>query len=149
MTTRTSTVPQAVQAARALLGLIALTHLVIAAVMSARQDSLRAQIAAGHPEFDAAEVARSAHVAVVSGAVFHGLLLVLCVFLGVKLAGGRPWTRRLATVSQLLSVVFGVVSWSSSPMFHAVVPVVAVAQLAVVALLWAPVATRSFFTAAR
>jgi hypothetical protein len=149
MITRTSDVPKTVQAARVLLVLIALAHLVIPAVMGARQDSLRDQIAASHPEFGAAEVARSAHLAVVSGAVFHGLLLVLCVLLAVKLATGRPWTRRLATVSQLLSVVFGVVSWSSSPMFHAVVPAVATAQLAVVVLLWAPATARHFFTAAR
>lgn len=144
-TTRTKSVPKPVQAARALLALIGLSHLVIPAIMGARQGVLRDQIAAQHPGFGAAEVARSADVAVLSGAVFHGLLLVLCVLLVVKLASGRPWTRRLTTVSQLLSVVFGFFSWSSSPMFHAVIPVAAVAQLAVVVLVWAPRPSRDFF----
>ncbi|MEQ0557592.1 hypothetical protein ABJI51_00820 [Amycolatopsis sp. NEAU-NG30] len=145
----TTAVPKPVRAAQVLLALVALAHLVIPVVMTARRDTLRDAIAAGHPDFAAAEVARAADLAVVSGAVFHGLLLVLCLLLVVKLAGGRPWTRRLATVSQLLSVVFGAVSWSSSPMFRAVVPVVALAQLAVVILLWAPATARTFFTAAR
>lgn len=144
-TTRTQSVPKPVQAARALLALVGLGHLVIAIVMAAREDALRDGIAAQHPDFGAAEVARSADIAVVSGAVFHGLLLVLCALLVVKLASGRPWTRRLAIVSQLLSVVFGFVSWSSSPMFHAVIPVVAAAQLAVVALVWVPRPSRDFF----
>jgi hypothetical protein len=136
-------VPKPVQAARALVALIGLGHLVILVVTWAREDALRDQIAAQHPDFHATEVARSADIAVLSGAVFHGILLVLCVLLTVKLATGRPWTRRLATVSQLLSVAFGFFSWSSSPMFHVVIPVAAAAQLAVVVLIWLP---RDFFT---
>ncbi|MEV6907429.1 hypothetical protein [Amycolatopsis sp. NPDC051071] len=62
-----------------------------------------------------------------------------------KLGTGRPWTRRLTTVTQLLSVVFGVFSWTSSPMFHAVIPVVAVVQIVLVALLWVPRPAREFF----
>jgi hypothetical protein len=144
-TTRAKSVPNPVRAARALLALVGLGHLVIPVVMAAREDALRDQVAAQHPDFSAAEVARSADVAVVSGAVFHGLLLLLCLLLVVKLVTGRPWTRRLTTVSQLLSVVFGFFSWSSSPMFHAVIPVAAVAQLAVVVLVWAPCPARDFF----
>ncbi|VVJ17041.1 Uncharacterised protein [Amycolatopsis camponoti] len=144
-TTRTKTVPKPVQAARALLALLGLSHLVIPVVLGLREDALRDQVAAQHPDFGAAEVARSADVAVVSGAIFHGLLLLLCLLLVVKLASGRPWTRWLTTVSQLLSVVFGFFSWSSSPMFHAVIPVAAAAQLAVVVLVWAPRSSRDFF----
>ncbi|MEV6642273.1 hypothetical protein [Amycolatopsis sp. NPDC051371] len=144
-TTRPKSAPKTVQAARALLVLVGLGHLVIPAVMGAREDALRDQIAAQHPDFGAAEIARSADAAVLSGAVFHGLLLLLCVLLVVRLATGRPWTRRLTTVSQLLSVVFGFFSWSSSPMFHAVIPVAAVAQLAVVVLVWTPRPSKDFF----
>jgi hypothetical protein len=66
-----------------------------------------------------------------------------------KLPTGRPWTRRLATISQLLSVVFSFVSWSSSPMFHAVIPIVGAAQILVVVLLWAPQRAREFFRVSR
>jgi len=45
----------------------------------------------------------------------------------------------------LLSVVFSAVSWSSSPMFHAVIPVIGVAQVLLVILLWAPQSAREFF----
>jgi hypothetical protein len=103
------------------------------------------QIATRHPDFGAAEVARSATIAVTSGAVFHGVLLALCALLVWKLATARPWTRRLATASQLLSVVFSVVSWSSSPMFHTVIPIICAAQILTVALLWFPSTARESF----
>ena len=146
MTTTTTRVPAAVQWARGLLALVALSHLVVPIVMFAREGTLRDEIAAQHPDFGAGEVARSAGIAVTSGAVFPGVLLVVCLLLAWKLGGGRPWTRRLTTVSQLLSVVFSVFSWSSSAMFHAVIPVVGVLQVAAVALLWANPAARRFFT---
>ncbi|MEA5365200.1 hypothetical protein VA596_37110 [Amycolatopsis sp., V23-08] len=145
-TTTTNRVPAPVQWARGLLALVALSHLVVPIVMFAAQSTLRDEIAAQHPDFGPGEVTKSADVAVTSGAAFHGLLLVLCLLLAVKLAGGRPWTRRLTTVSQLLSVVFSVVSWSSSTMFHAVIPVVGALQIAAVVLLWAPPAARRYFT---
>ncbi|MFD8497189.1 hypothetical protein [Amycolatopsis sp. NPDC059657] len=143
--TPASRIPAPIQSARGLLVAVAISHLVVPAVMAAKPDALRAQIAARHPGFPAAEVARSADIAVASGAVFHGVLLVLCALLAWKLATGRPWTRRLATVSQLLSVVFSAVSWSTSPMFHAVIPAVGAAQILLVALLWAPRTARDFF----
>src|SRR5205085_11231808 len=110
------TSPAPVQSARALLAVVAVSHLVVPVVLAANASALRDQIASRHPDFAAAEVAQSAAIAVVSGAVFHGVLLLLCALPVWKLATGRPWTRRLTTVSQLLSVVFSVVSWSSSPM---------------------------------
>jgi hypothetical protein len=142
----TAGAPAPVRWARGLLVLVALSHVVVAVVLWARQDALRDEIAAQHPDFGADEVARSAGIAVTSGAVFHGVLLVVCLLLAWKLASGRPWTRRLTTVSQLLSVVFSVFSWSSSPMFHLVIPLVGAVQVAVVVLLWAPPAARRFFT---
>jgi hypothetical protein len=74
------------------------------------------------------------------------LLVLACLLLAAKLAGARPRTRRLTTVSQLLSVVFSVFSWSSTPMFHAVIPVVGAVQVVVVVLLWVPGSARRFFT---
>jgi hypothetical protein len=140
-----SRVPAPVQSARVLLTAVAISHLVVPVVMGIDQSTLRDQIAGRHPEFGAAEVARSAGIAVTSAAVFHGILLALCALLAWKLATARPWTRRLTTVSQLLSVAFSVVSWSSSPMFHAAIPVIGAAQILVVALLWLPRTAREFF----
>ncbi|MGW7539162.1 hypothetical protein [Amycolatopsis sp. NPDC054798] len=134
-----------VQWARVLLAFVAISHLVTPVLMWAGRDAVRTQITSQHPEFGAAEVDRSVEVAVVSGAVFHGVLLALCAFLAWKLATARPWTRRLTTVSQLLSVVFSAVSWSSSPMFHAIIPIVGAVQLLIVALLWTPASAREFF----
>lgn len=138
-------IPAPVRTAQVLLALVGLSHLVVPVVMWAAKDTLRTQIAVQHPELDATQLARSADVAVTSGAIFHGVLLILCALLVWKLPTGRPWTRRLTTVSQLLSVVFSVVSWSSSPMFHAVIPIVGAAQVAIVMLLWVPQGAREFF----
>ncbi|MGW2866012.1 hypothetical protein [Streptomyces sp. NPDC001205] len=140
-----SQIPAPVQAARALLTAVAISHVVVPLFMSFDQSALRHQIATQHPDFGAAEVARSAKIAVTSGAVFHGILLLLCALLAWKLATARTWTRRLATVSQLLSVVFSVVSWTSSPMFHTAIPVICAAQILSVALLWFPSTAREFF----
>jgi hypothetical protein len=124
---------------------VAVSHVVVPVVMWARRSALRDQIASKQPGFGPAEVARSADIALVSAAMFHGLLLVLCALLAWKLATARPWTRRLTTISQLLAVVFSIVSWSSSPMFHAVIPIIGAMQIVAVALLWVPRSARGFF----
>jgi hypothetical protein len=90
-------------------------------------------------------VRASVHIALSSAAVFHAVVVALCVLIIARLHSGRPWVRRLLTVSQLLSVMFSVVSWSSSTMFHAVIPPLDVLQLAAVALAWFPLASREFF----
>ncbi|MGC4941133.1 hypothetical protein [Kribbella sp. DT2] len=141
-------IPRNVQLSRALLAVTAASHLVIPIVLWARQDSLRAEIVAQHPDFGPATVDDSVRVALTSATVFHSLLLLLCAFLVLKLATGKPWTRRLATVSQALSILFSLVSWSTSPLFHAVVPVLGVVQLITIALLWTGSA-RGFFHPAR
>ncbi|WP_405060890.1 hypothetical protein OG474_04415 [Kribbella sp. NBC_01505] len=119
---------------RFLLLLIALTHLAIPAVMLVRSDSLRAEVATQHPDFPASEVDASVRVALTSATVFHLLLAVLCVVLAWKLDGTRRWASRLTVVSQALSIVFSLVSWSTSTMFHAVIPVVVLLQLATIVL---------------
>ncbi|WP_037361621.1 hypothetical protein [Amycolatopsis orientalis] len=128
-----------------LLAVVAVSHLAVAVLMWLNRDALRTQIVSQHPDFAASEVDRSVEIAVVSGAVFHGVLLVLCALLVGKLTTARRWTRRLATVSQLLSVVFSAVSWSSSPLFHVSIPIIGAAQLLLVALLWIPRSAREFF----
>ncbi|TDD62495.1 hypothetical protein E1263_03390 [Kribbella antibiotica] len=137
--------PRPVQWARGLLGLVALSHLIVPIVMWAARADLRTTIAEGSPELGPVELGKAVDVAVGSAVVFHVLLLALALWLIVKLPTGLPWVRRLATVSQVLSVVFGFVSWSSSPMFHAVIPVVGLVEVALVVLLWAPRASRAFF----
>ncbi|WIX82532.1 hypothetical protein QRX50_18055 [Amycolatopsis carbonis] len=140
--------PVVVQVARGLLGFVAVGHVVVPLVMWAREAVLRNEIAVAHPEFGVGEVARSADVAVGAAVGFHVVLLVLCLVPVWKLGGGKPWVRRLVTVSKLLGLVFSMVSWSASGMFHAVIPVVGVLQVASVVLLWVP-AGRKFFAGCR
>lgn len=145
MPTPAHDLPAPVRLARILLALIAISHLVVPVVMWAGQSSLRDQIASQHREFSAAEVIRSADVALAAAAGFHAVLMVLCAVLAWQLGTARPWTRRLTTVSQLLAIVFSVFSWSSAPMFHPVIPVIGAAQLLTVALLWLPTRAKTFF----
>jgi hypothetical protein len=102
--------------------------------MLVRSDALRAEVATQNPGFPASEVDASVRVALTSATVFHLLLAVLCVVLASKLDGTRRWASRLTVVSQAVSIVFGLVSWSTSTMFHAVIPVVVLLQLAVIVL---------------
>ncbi|SFW92071.1 hypothetical protein [Amycolatopsis australiensis] len=63
-----SRTPAPVQAARVLLTAVAISHLVVPLVMGLKQNTLLAQIAIQQPDFGAAEVARSATIAVTSRA---------------------------------------------------------------------------------
>lgn len=145
-TVRTEGIPAPVQVARALLGAVAVAHLVVPIALWSRQDSLRQQIAAQHPEFATTRVSSTVHVTVISAAVFHGVFLLVCVLLARKLKTGRRWTRTLTTVSQALSIAFSFFSWSSSPMFHAVIPIMDAAQVVLICLLWVPRPARRFFS---
>lgn len=140
-------VPAPVQLARELLVLVAVSHLVVPVVMWTDQGTLRSQIERSHSGFSATETATTVHSALIAAGVFHGILLLVCLLLAWKLPAARPWTRRLTTITQLLSVLFSVVSWSSSPMFHQVIPVIDVAEVVIAALLWGPRTARAFFAA--
>lgn len=140
-------VPAPVQLARGLLVLVAVSHLVVPVVMWTDQGTLESQIESGHSGFTATETATTVHSTLIAASAFHGMLLLLCLLLAWKLPGTRPWTRRLTTITQLLSVLFSAVSWSSSPMFHQAIPVIGVAEVVIVALLWGPRPARAFFSA--
>jgi hypothetical protein len=137
-------IPRSIQTARVLLAITAAAHLVIPVVMWARQDSLRAEIARQHTDFSPTTLDNSVHAALLAATIFHGLLLLLNAFLIWKLATGKPWTRRLTTISQAPSIIFSLVSWSTSTMFHAVIPVTDVLQLITIVLVWTASA-RAFF----
>ncbi|PPK65296.1 hypothetical protein V5P93_003734 [Actinokineospora auranticolor] len=120
-------VPAAVRVARVLLAVVAASHLGMVSVLWANRGSV-------------------AGSEVVSGSVFHGFLVLLCAVLVWRLASGRAWTRRMTSMSQVVSAVAMVVTWSSSGMFHGVIPALDVVQLVVVALLWVPRSARAFFS---
>jgi hypothetical protein len=120
----------------ALLAIVAVSHLIV--------PGQPGRPAPPAPRFDAAEIARSADVAVISGVVSHAFLLALCACCCGSSPPPRPWTRRLATVYQLLSVLFSAVSWSP-PMFHAAIPVIGLAQILHIILLGSPRSAREFF----
>jgi hypothetical protein len=74
---------------------------VVPVVRLANRSALRDQLATAHPDFGAAEVDRSATVALAGAAVFRAVLLALCALLVWKLATALPWTRRLTTLDTL------------------------------------------------
>jgi hypothetical protein len=138
-------VPAAVQLARSVLALVAISHVTIPIVMWLRRDDLAAEISSANPGFGPAELDTAVNIALRSAALFHAVLLVFTVLLVVKLVTGRPWVRRLTTISQALAVLFSAVSWSSSTMFHAVIPPLDILQLLAIGLLWVPQRSRAFF----
>jgi hypothetical protein len=76
------------------------------------------------------------------------VLLLICGYLVFALPRGRFWVWRLALVSQPLGIVFSIVSWSGSTMFHALIPVTDAVQAAVLVLLLLP-ASRAYFRRSR
>lgn len=127
-----STPPRDIAVARALLVLVASNHLVIPIVMLARRSALESDIAREHPLFTVDDVRDSASVAIDAGVAFHGLLFVLTVALVVLLPRMRSWLLRVTIVSQLAGIAFSTVSWSSSTMFHPVIPIVDIIQLVII-----------------
>lgn len=109
------------------------------------RSSLAFEIAVMHPEFNAATTGAAVTIALRAASIFHGVLLALSVGLAIALEKPREWLRRLATVSQLIAILFSVVSWRSSAMFHGIIPLVDAAQIGIVLLLWIPRSARSFF----
>lgn len=142
-------IPAPVRLARGLLVLVAVSHLAVPVVMWTDQGALSSKVAGAHPGFSAAEVATTVHSTLIVASAFHGIFLLLCLLLAWKLPTARPWTRRLTTITQLLSVLFSAVSWSSSPMFHPVIPFIDAAEVVIVALLWGPRPARAFFSTAQ
>ncbi len=144
----TRVVPPPVHASRLLLALIGLSHLAVPLVMLVRAGALRDEIAAQHHDFGPAELDTAVRAALVAAVAFHAVLLLICGYLALALPRGRFWLWRLALVSQALGIVFSTVSWSSSTMFHAVIPIVVTVQAAVLVLLLLP-ASRAFFKHSR
>lgn len=145
---RLPAVPVPVNSARVLLAVVAAAHAVIPVVMWLKQDSLRDQITHTHPELGVEQVDRSVTTTLASGIGFHSFLVLLCGYLAYALASGKPRTHRIAIISQALGIIFSVVSWSSSPMFHAVIPLLDAVQAAVIVLLLTRTA-RSFVSRQR
>lgn len=103
------------------------------------------------PQVQAAQIllglVAAGHLCVVAdGTAIHAPLAVLSAFLAYELGTGRPWARRMTTLSQILSLTFGIVLWSSQGTHHAFVVLAGVAQALIVGMLWLPSASRGFFT---
>lgn len=141
------TSPRPLTLARALLVLVALSHLIVPIVMATRRSELQAEIQRRQPDLDSASVRAAATTAVNAATVFHALLLILTIVLIMKLPTGRHWVLRLTIISQLASVGFSAVSWTQSSMFHPVLPIIDAVQIMIVVctiLIW----KRSTLTAA-
>ncbi|MCZ4517179.1 hypothetical protein O4220_01530 [Rhodococcus ruber] len=128
--------PTSVRTIHTLLILIALAHSAIPFVMNARRAELSAEIATKNPTFDINTVNESVAIAVRSASVFHTVAVVVCLVGMWSLRSRRRWAGRFLLVSQAMSIAFSVISWSSSAMFHALIPVLDLAALAVVVLAW-------------
>ena len=118
-------VPAFVQLARLLLAAVAGGHLVALAILQTR----------------------SAGGASAGAWVLHLLLALLMVVFIWKLPTGHRWFRRPATMSQVLSIGFSLLLWSSPINYRPLIPVLDVAGLVAVVLLWLPNESRLFFQA--
>lgn len=138
--------PSVLRTSRWLLVLLAVVHLLVPLGMWVGHAGLAEQIAAAHPDFDALTVHQSVQAALGAGIVFHLVLAAVAGALALRMPRGGRTYRRVLVVSQVLSLISGIVSWNSSPMFHLVVPVVTVVGLLLLALATFPAPARLHFS---
>jgi hypothetical protein len=85
----------------------------------------------------------------VASLVFHLLFAALYAWMAFKIRAGRSWARIALTVDLVLGTMASAVSFSLSPMFRVLIPIGDLLQIAIVALLWLPPASREHFAVGR
>lgn len=128
--------PKAVKLTLLMIGILALTHLLVPAFMFAHSSDLAVRISHDHPDFSASQVEKSVALALRSALIFHAVLMIALIALAVAFAGRRRWSRRAITTLSAISLVSSIVSWRSSPMFHGVIVVSDLLLIALIITLW-------------
>lgn len=102
-------------------------------------------VAAGHVAVPLVLWSEGAQEGIGGALAIHVPLAVLSLVLARALSSGSPWALRPAAVSQVLSILFSVLLWSSPTTARSVTPILVAVQLSVLVLLWAPGSARAFF----
>ncbi|OYC97902.1 hypothetical protein [Microbacterium sp. Yaish 1] len=140
--------PLQVRVARVLLAVIAAAHGVAIVVVVLLQGVLAEQIGGTQQALSSSDVSKLVLLELVRTVSFHALLVVVCGIYAAKISSGSRRVFRIVVASQALSVVFGIVTWFTSPdVVRFVTPAFVVSAFAVLLLLLGSASARAFFSA--
>ncbi|MDQ0646502.1 hypothetical protein QFZ53_000698 [Microbacterium natoriense] len=140
--------PVQIRVARVLLALIAVAHGAAIVALVLLQGVLAEQISGARPALSSSDVSKLVLLELVRTVSFHALLVVVCGIYAAKIGSGNRRVFRIVVASQVLSVVFGIVTWFTSPdVVRFVTPAFVVTALAVLLLLLGSASARAFFSA--
>lgn len=140
--------PLQIRVARVLLALIAVAHGAAIIALVLLQGVLTEQISGAQPALSSSDVSKLVLLELVRTVSFHALLVAVCGVYAAKISSGSRRVFRIVVASQVLSVVFGIVTWFTSPGgVGFVTPPFVVAAFAVLLLLSGSTSARAFFSA--
>ncbi|WP_353114364.1 hypothetical protein [Microbacterium sp.] len=133
-----------------LLIVVAVAHAVSIPALILLRRTLESQLAVANPGLPPADVAKLVLLEIVRTASFHGLLAVVCGVYAAKLPSGSRRVFRIVVASQMLSIVFGALTWFISPeTVRWISPPFVLAAVVILVLLQGSATTRAFFTVRR
>lgn len=140
--------PRQIRVVRVLLAVVAVAHGAAIVALVLLKDVLADQISAAQPAVSSSDVLTLVLVELVRTVSFHALLVVVCGIYAAKISSGSRRVFRIVVASQVLSVIFGIVTWVISPdVVRFMTPPFVVAALAILLLLLGSTPARSFFSA--
>lgn len=122
-------------------------HLITTAVMVLQRAAIAEGIKMANPGFSELQVSYALTVTLAASALFHGLFVLLYIWLAFKIRTGKKWAQVALTVVLAVATVASAVSFSLSPMFRLIIPLGDVLQLVLIGLLWFPASSRAYFAA--
>lgn len=129
------------------IGLVILVafHIIVTAIMVLQRAAIAEGIKAANPTLTELQLSYALTVTLVASALFHGIFVLLYIWLAFKLRTGKKWVRVVLTVVLAVATVASAVSFTSSPMFRLVIPLGDLLQVALIGLLWFPASSRAYF----
>jgi hypothetical protein len=142
-----SAAPQPVRLAALGIFILALLNLANIAVTVGSRSRVVDQLHKSGTRLTDTQINTAATVSIAFSVVISVLFAVLLVWLGIKVLAGRNWARVTATILLVLGVLSGIYSLTRSGGAAALVLdlVTLVVSIAVLVLLWGPVAARAHY----
>lgn len=131
------------------IGLVILVafHLITTAIMVLQRAAIAEGIKMATPTLTELQVSYALTVTLIASALFHGIFVLLYIWLAFKIRTSKKWVRVVLTVVLTIATVASAVSFSLSPMFRLIIPLGDVLQVVLIWLLWFPASSRAYFAA--
>lgn len=130
---------------RGLLGL-SLMHIIIPIIMWLSKSQLANQMKTNSPAMSNAEVVKYTDIVMLASIAFHLIFVVVFFILAKKIVKGINKARIRVTIVLIISAIASYSSFTLSPMFRVLIPLLDLFQIILVILLWTPKSSGSFFS---